>query len=220
MEEEKITPKQSLYREYLKSDTWKDIRENALRYYRYTCQHCGGEGRDVHHVYYPETWGQESIKDLLVLCRKCHDIEHTPIPEDQKKSTARMEQIHVRAISSFLSEQSTKELQEEFPDKNLHELFLSDTQEGSKARKLAIKLLNIQEFFTHGGKKYSSTYGLYDFVEKTELFVNHKSQKQLKQEKEEMRKSQLESYKAKQKNMRKCLEQSNPRLYRKLDKTN
>lgn len=214
MENQNLTPRQNIYRNYLKSVTWKHIREEALKYYNYTCQDCGREGRDVHHMYYPEHLGMETIDDLKVLCRSCHDLEHSPI-EYNNNPAPPMERIRVRAISSFLSEEHTEELQKEFPDKDLHTLFISDTEEGALARKRAIRLLNIQEFFTHGGKKYSTAYGLYDFVIKKEMDNDYRSPSQIKKKKNKKNKQNIN----KQDQWKKLLEEHNPRLYKKLDKS-
>lgn len=220
-EGEILRPKQIIYRNYLKSVTWKHIREDALRYHKCTCQVCGGEGKDVHHVNYPSEWGQETIYDLKVLCRKCHDMEHTPVP--YQKPSPKMERIHVRAISSFLSEENTKEMEKEYPNQDLHTLFLSDTKEGEEARKKAIKLLNIQEFFTHGGKKFSYAYGLNDFVKVEEpIFqISKKLQNQREHQKNlQKHKKRVEAKKQadKQRQWKKTLEEHNPRLHRKLGK--
>jgi hypothetical protein len=210
-----LTPRQKIYRNYLKTVTWKHIREEALKYYNYTCQGCGREGRDVHHVYYPEQLGTETIDDLKVLCRSCHDLEHSPI-EYNNNSAPPMERIHVRAISSFLSDKHTEELQKEFPDKDLHTLFISDTEEGALARKRAIRLLNIQEFFTHGGKKYSTAYGLYDFAIKKEMDTSYSTPKKIKKKNDEKAKKWQANNKQQQ--WKKLLEEHNPRLHRKLEK--
>jgi hypothetical protein len=212
--ENDLSPRQRIYRNYLKTVTWKHIREEALKYYNYTCQNCGREGRDVHHVYYPEQLGAETIDYLKVLCRSCHDLEHTPV--ENNNPAPRMEKIHVRAISSFLSDKHTEELQKEFPDKDLHTLFLSDTEEGAIARKRAIRLLNIQEFFTHGGKKYSSAYGLYDFVVKKEMEDESGKIKQTRKKQEDDKKREAQRQADRQRQWKKTLEEHNPRLYRKL----
>lgn len=213
--ESDLSPRQRIYRNYLKSVTWKHIREKALKYYNYTCQSCGREGRDVHHVYYPEQLGAETIDYLKVLCRSCHDLEHTPV--ENNNPAPRMEKIHVRAISSFLSDKHTEELQKEFPDKDLHTLFISDTEEGVLARKRAIRLLNIQEFFTHGGKKYSTAYGLYDFVIKKEIDNGYSTPKQIKRKNEDNKRRQAQKHADRQKQWKKTLEEHNPRLHRKLN---
>ena len=61
------------YKEYLKSDHWKKIRERALRASRYKCQLCNKANTilDVHHRTY-ERRGREFRKDVIVLCRSCH----------------------------------------------------------------------------------------------------------------------------------------------------
>jgi hypothetical protein len=174
-ESESLTSKQSIYRNYLSSVTWKHIREEALKYYNYTCQSCGKEGRDVHHERYPSEWGQETIDDLKVLCRKCHDAAHVPVIVKKVDASARkIEKVHVRAISSFLSDEQTNELQKEYPNKDLHLLFISDTPEGEEARKKAMKILNINTFFL---------YGLNDFVKKEDNLLTAKESRILHEKK-------------------------------------
>ena len=228
-ENESLTPKQSIYRNYLKSVTWKHIREKALKHYNYTCQSCGGIGKDVHHETYPSEWGQETIYDLKVLCRACHNDAHTPVKKIDHTFSHKSESIHVRAISSFLSEEQTKELTKQYPDTDLHTLLISDTPKGEEARKYALKLLNIQELFLNGRKKYFSTYGLHDFKPKVEKKIEKpiKFKKKKKRNKEQNKqhflskkeielkkeKTKQEEWKKKQKKWKKLLQEHNPRLY-------
>jgi len=64
------------YLEYLKTDSWKDKRREALRRAGYCCTVCGSkEGLNVHHKHY-KTLFHERLCDLDVLCRLHHRLEH------------------------------------------------------------------------------------------------------------------------------------------------
>jgi hypothetical protein len=64
------------YREYLRSDKWREIRAQRLKKDDFTCVMCGDKAKDVHHATYPSTWGTEDISSLASLCRKCHERHH------------------------------------------------------------------------------------------------------------------------------------------------
>jgi 5-methylcytosine-specific restriction endonuclease McrA len=68
------------YAEYLETDHWQATRRRALRYYGYKCHRCLASSQlEVHHKHY-NSIGQESHRyDLEVLCRDCHQDEHTPM---------------------------------------------------------------------------------------------------------------------------------------------
>lgn len=89
-----ITDRQREYREvYLRSDHWRRVREFALEDAENRCAVCNsGFSLDVHHRTY-ERLGNERPRDVLVLCRTCHDIFHrngrligsTPRPQPKRK---------------------------------------------------------------------------------------------------------------------------------------
>ena len=64
--------------DYLQTGVWAELRERRLRKDRYICQHCGSAVNvEVHHIRYPEVWGEEDMKDLVTLCDKCHEQIHS-----------------------------------------------------------------------------------------------------------------------------------------------
>jgi 5-methylcytosine-specific restriction endonuclease McrA len=68
-----LTLGQQRYREYLKSEDWKEKREkkNPTR-----CGICAAtENLDIHHIHY-RNWTNVEMSDLRVLCRRCHDTYH------------------------------------------------------------------------------------------------------------------------------------------------
>lgn len=135
------------YEDYLHSKIWKEKRERVLKRYDYRCKKCTAPATEVHHLRYPTFLGMESILDLVPLCRRCHQNEHTAEPHQYT-----LDKIHVRAISSFLSDEQTQKLQSHYPNKDLHELLISFTEEGGEARQRALYMLNIRTY-----------YGLFDY---------------------------------------------------------
>jgi 5-methylcytosine-specific restriction endonuclease McrA len=67
------------YSEYLETPEWRRVREGALRRAGYRCQLCSADDErdelDVHHNTYRNR-GAEEARDLVVLCRPCHDYHH------------------------------------------------------------------------------------------------------------------------------------------------
>jgi hypothetical protein len=72
------------YRDYLQTEHWKQLRREAIRN-RPECYRCGiprelarkhyDQDLNVHHKRY-HLW-HETLSDLEVLCRRCHEIETT-----------------------------------------------------------------------------------------------------------------------------------------------
>jgi len=64
------------YKDYLFTEHWDDIRWRELHRVLYKCQLCGGkQALVVHHENY-RSRGEESSKDLVVVCADCHDKIH------------------------------------------------------------------------------------------------------------------------------------------------
>ena len=65
------------YPEYLQTDHWQDLREEALERANHRCQVCNSnEDRlETHHRCYDRR-GDELPEDLIVLCRTCHELFH------------------------------------------------------------------------------------------------------------------------------------------------
>lgn len=78
------------YQEYLRTPVWKDKREKRLIVDDNKCYICrSGSELDVHHVNYPERWGDESVfDDLITLCRKCHYRIHEQMGAKHSESMA------------------------------------------------------------------------------------------------------------------------------------
>jgi 5-methylcytosine-specific restriction endonuclease McrA len=65
------------YSAYLDTPHWQKVRALALRRAARHCQVCGARGHlDCHHNTYRRR-GCERTSDVVVLCRKCHDLFHS-----------------------------------------------------------------------------------------------------------------------------------------------
>ena len=68
------------YAEYLKSKHWLNLRKKMIETAGGRCQLCNKDGTlNVHHRTY-ERRGNESLSDLIVLCRACHAKFHDKLP--------------------------------------------------------------------------------------------------------------------------------------------
>lgn len=67
------------YQEYLDSDSWKIRRQNALDMFGNRCTVCNTDEKplDVHHRTYENFKNELALRDLIVLCRKCHELFET-----------------------------------------------------------------------------------------------------------------------------------------------
>ena len=60
------------YKNYLKSQAWKEKRKLFLELCNYECELCGGKTKlQVHHKNYNNIFNEEK-EDVIVLCRECH----------------------------------------------------------------------------------------------------------------------------------------------------
>lgn len=115
------------YMDYLRSDTWQKKRSLRLKIDHYQCQGCGTTfSLDVHHLQYPETLGTEDVyKDMITLCRKCHEL----IEEEKRLERQRIEEYHNQQRERWEQEkqerrernQHHKTLIRQFIDEHKHE---------------------------------------------------------------------------------------------------
>lgn len=64
--------------DYLQTDVWLKLRNERLKMDFYRCAHCGSAiNPQVHHLRYPEVWGEEDVEsDLITLCAPHHAEVH------------------------------------------------------------------------------------------------------------------------------------------------
>ena len=64
------------YHEYIKSEVWRQKRDNVLVFWSGRCAICNSpDNIQVHHRTY-ERLGQERLSDLIPLCDDCHSLFH------------------------------------------------------------------------------------------------------------------------------------------------
>lgn len=67
-----INPQQ--YDAYLKSAAWQEKRSARLKIDGYTCQLCRRTtGLQVHHLNYENIYNEDIYRDLITLCKECHE---------------------------------------------------------------------------------------------------------------------------------------------------
>jgi hypothetical protein len=73
-------PRGGGYKQYLKSERWKDLREVVLKRCNHQCGTCMNKRwLQVHHRTYDRV-GHELLTDLIVICKRCHDKLHRRKP--------------------------------------------------------------------------------------------------------------------------------------------
>jgi 5-methylcytosine-specific restriction endonuclease McrA len=78
------------YKEYLCSTHWKEISQNMKEAMNNKCEICKEtKNIEVHHISYVNA-SNESSKDLVVLCSKCHKEAHKTNNDNIKKIIKRM----------------------------------------------------------------------------------------------------------------------------------
>lgn len=111
------------YREYLKSDKWREIAHKRYLIDKGVCQCCGTRGTannpiECHHLSYSHLYHEESriYEDLVSLCRVCHKGLHRIMErvtnEDGRrgwKSNPRIPRTHVFCTDGENIEYAIKE---------------------------------------------------------------------------------------------------------------
>lgn len=109
---------------YLKSDTWQRLRSQRLKIDHYKCQLCESPfSLDVHHVHYPLELGTEdAYKDLITLCRDCHESI-----EKQKKEYKEIMAERQRIRSEMIRSENEYEQKKQWNDhRNLINQFIEE----------------------------------------------------------------------------------------------
>jgi len=87
------------YRIYIRSTTWKKLRDKRIEIDEYKCRLCNSDKRlEVHHRRYPIIFGYENLEDLTTLCHRCHRI-FTNIERRDKYLKRRIETENVKRLS-------------------------------------------------------------------------------------------------------------------------
>jgi len=87
-DEIKVAVRSMNYHDFLKTPYWDGVRSYKLERAKYRCELCNGEGiLNVHHKTY-EHHGLEHLrtvadKDLIVLCKDCHEKFHDKLADKE-----------------------------------------------------------------------------------------------------------------------------------------
>jgi len=78
-----IESKRAYRFDYLKSEQWQNVRLEALAREGGKCQICGEESlhNDAHHIWYPKNIYKTRARQLVIMCRECHDFVHSLMPD-------------------------------------------------------------------------------------------------------------------------------------------
>jgi 5-methylcytosine-specific restriction endonuclease McrA len=83
------------YADYLKSDKWKQVKEDYAKNEKVdNCICCNITfDSDIkpqhHHFRYPKDWNDDSWENLIVLCEGCHNLAHSAIEHNSNPITLR-----------------------------------------------------------------------------------------------------------------------------------
>jgi len=124
------------YKEYLKSEEWKQLRKKAYTRSKGFCELCGKKAENIHHICYPKHYSNDSLNNLLAVCERCHKLLHG-IRESVRKELLRYSMSQGILLDKFMLDlfsNSTKEylvakikrFKEKYPDDRVftwHHLF-------------------------------------------------------------------------------------------------
>lgn len=74
------------YQKYIKSPEWEKLKNAALKAAKFRCENCGAPAQTVHHLKYPESFSEDSLENLQVLCHGCHFVIHKKQIEANKRT--------------------------------------------------------------------------------------------------------------------------------------
>ena len=93
------------YNRYLKTPYWQRRRKEILRRDEYMCVGCSSKKNlQVHHMTYSNL-GRESDRDLVTLCKECHENQHCLDLNKDKK-----EELIKEATKKLMEEKAKRRL--------------------------------------------------------------------------------------------------------------
>ena len=61
-----------------------------------SCERCKGPASDIHHIKYRSHGRDDSIENLIALCRDCHNLAHA-----EKLSKIELQMIHNKFLANY-----------------------------------------------------------------------------------------------------------------------
>jgi len=101
------------YLTYITSPAWKEKADQRMKIDGYVCQCCGSRGTtanplQVHHFHYGNFKHEDVFRDLVTLCKSCHESQHNIVRRITDKDGGRMWDkngnvplIHIYTISGL-----------------------------------------------------------------------------------------------------------------------
>ena len=111
------TQSKAEYERYLQSDIWNNKRLKRLQIDEYTCQMCGTKGTrmnplQVHHLDYHRKFNEDVEKDLVTLCRDCHQGVHRMMDRVTNSETGQRGWSDSLTIANVTFEENKKRMAE------------------------------------------------------------------------------------------------------------
>jgi len=99
IKKEKIKKKETHknYTEYLQTKWWRNRKVKYWEDNKRTCFCCEEKARELHHNTYTTLYREED-KDLIPLCRKCHEEVHTLILNDEQITLVNSHIVHRKLL--------------------------------------------------------------------------------------------------------------------------
>jgi len=72
-----IFDRKTIYKNYLKSDEWKKLKQETIDRDGGRCRKCHGcYCQEVHHIKYPKDFKDDCLENVISVCSKCHKEIH------------------------------------------------------------------------------------------------------------------------------------------------
>lgn len=98
---------------YLLTDRWEELREARLALDKHRCKMCNEPAQCVHHPFYPEVLGEETVDDLISLCNQCHkNFHYPPTLKDYREQL--MAEKDKKAVKCACCDQTVKRYKRKF----------------------------------------------------------------------------------------------------------
>lgn len=77
------------YSIYLSSNKWKELRRKVWKRAKGRCEYCQKPACATHHVKYPKRFEDDHEDNLIVVCKRCHELNHGIRDEDRLRNEIR-----------------------------------------------------------------------------------------------------------------------------------
>ena len=78
----------------------KKLREHIIERDDGLCRVCGRQANDIHHIMFKSHVGADNEKNLIALCRECHEWAHNYETHARGQLIASQERLYKESIST------------------------------------------------------------------------------------------------------------------------